>query len=168
MKSQIDLKNVEIDELNQEAKEKDEKISKYKNTLLKSKYEKEQLEWKIKNEINNEKSKLKELDELDKKIKEKEEIIEDKQDQIKYLRTLIDDYKEQVRNNTDSLELQLKKISKTYESLIAQKDMIIEKQDNLIEDLSSSSKQAAKASQDTITSLELQIGNYREMIKKME
>jgi flagellar biosynthesis chaperone FliJ len=84
------------------------------------------------------------------------------------LRTLIDDYKEQVRNNTDSLELQLKKISKTYESLIAQKDMIIEKQDKLIEDLSSSSKQAAKASQDTITSLELQIGNYREMIKKME
>ena len=111
---------------------------------------------------------MKELDELDKKIKEKEEIIEDKQDQIKYLRTLIDDYKEQVRNNTDSLELQLKKISKTYESLIAQKDMIIEKQDKLIEDLSSSSKQAAKASQDTITSLELQIGNYREMIKKME
>jgi hypothetical protein len=46
--------------------------------------------------------------------------------------------------------------------------MIIEKQDKLIEDLSSSSKQAAKASQDTITSLELQIGNYREMIKKME
>ena len=80
LKSQIDLKNVEIDELNQDAKEKDEKISKYKNTLLKSKYEKEQLEWKIKNEINNEKSKLKELDELDKKIKEKEAIIEDKQD----------------------------------------------------------------------------------------
>jgi len=166
LEGQIELKKVEIDELNQELFKKDEKINKYKNHLIKSKYEKEQLEFKIKNEINNEKARIKELDDLEEKINEKIAIIDDKQDQIKYLRTLIDDYKLQIKNNTDNLELQLKKITKTYDNLISQKDAIIEKQDKTIEELLESKKQLSKNNQNTIKSLELQNGNYRELLKK--
>ena len=103
-----------------------------------------------------------------KKINEKIAIIDDKQDQINYLRTLINDYKEQVKSNSDNLELQLKKISKTYENLLSQKDSIIEKQDKTIEEMIESAKQIAKDNKATITSLEMQIGNYRELLKKYE
>ena len=108
------------------------------------------------------------MDELEKKILEKESIIKDKQEQINYLRTLIDDYKEQTKNNTDNLELQLKKITRTYDNLLSQKDSIIEKQDKTISDMIESSKQIAKDNKANITSLELQIGNYRELLKKYE
>ena len=108
------------------------------------------------------------MDDLEAKIQEKVSIINDKQDQINYLRGLIDDYKEQVKSNTDNLELQLKKITKTYDSLLAQKDSIIEKQEQSINELIESQKQIAKDNKANVTSLELQIGNYRELLKKYE
>ena len=138
------------------------------NTLIKYKFEKEKLDLKLKNEINYEKSRMKEMDDLEKKINEKIAIIDDKQDQINYLRSLINDYKEQVKSNTDNLELQLKKITRTYDNLLSQKDSIIEKQDKTIEEMIDSAKQLAKDNNATITSLELQIGNYRELLKKYE
>ena len=135
---------------------------------MKYKFEKEKVDLKLKNEINYEKSRMKEMDDLEKKIHEKIVIIDDKQDQINYLRTLINDYKEQVGNNSNNLELQLKKITRTYDNLLSQKDSIIEKQDKTIEEMIESSKQIAKDNKATITSLELQIGNYRELLKKYE
>ena len=146
----------------------DEKITNLNNALMKYKFEKEKVDLKLRNEINYEKSRMKEMDDLEKKINEKIAIIEDKQDQINYLRTLINDYKEQVKNNTDNLELQLKKITRTYDNLLSQKDSIIEKQDKTIEEMIESGKQIAKDNNATITSLELQIGNYRELLKKYE
>ncbi|MBQ2961928.1 MAG: glycosyl transferase [Methanobrevibacter sp.] len=168
IRNDLELKAVEIDEYSQKLDESQEKISKLNNTLIKYKFEKEKLDLKLKNEINYEKSRMKEMDDLEKKINEKMAIIDDKQDQINYLRTLINDYKEQIRSNSDNLELQLKKISKTYDNLLTQKDSIIEKQDKTIEEMIESAKQLAKDNNATITSLELQIGNYRELLKKYE
>ena len=168
LKNDLELRKVELDELLNESMEKDKKISILNNNLMKYKFEKEKVDLKLKNEINYEKSRMKEMDDLEKKINEKVAIIDDKQDQINYLRTLINDYKEQVKNNTDNLELQLKKITRTYDNLLAQKDSIIEKQDKTIEEMIESAKQLAKDNNDTITSLELQIGNYRELLKKYE
>jgi chromosome segregation ATPase len=164
----LELKTVEIDEYSQKIDEKDQKITNLNNTLIKYKFEKEKLDLKLKNEINYEKSRMKEMDDLEKKINEKIAIIDDKQDQINYLRSLINDYKEQVKSNTDNLELQLKKITRTYDNLLSQKDSIIEKQDKTIEEMIDSAKQLAKDNNATITSLELQIGNYRELLKKYE
>ena len=45
-----------------------EEINKLKLYSTKLKYQKENLEYKLDNEINNEKAKIKELDDLDKKI----------------------------------------------------------------------------------------------------
>ncbi|MBQ3473255.1 MAG: glycosyl transferase [Methanobrevibacter sp.] len=168
IRNDLELKTVEIDEYSQKIDEKDEKINKLNNALMKYKFEKEKVDLKLKNEINYEKSRMKEMDDLEKKINEKIAIIDDKQDQINYLRTLINDYKEQVKSNTDNLELQLKKITKTYDNLLSQKDSIIEKQDKTIEEMIESAKQIAKDNNATITSLELQIGNYRELLKKYE
>ena len=67
-----------------------------------------------------------------------------------------------------SYQNQIRKITKTYDNLLAQKDSIIEKQDKTIEEMIESSKQIAKDNKATITSLELQIGNYREVLKKYE
>ncbi len=128
LKETIELKDGEIEELTMELETKKDEINKLKLYSTKLKYEKQNLEDKLDNEINNEKAKMKELDDLDKKIKEKQEIIDDKQDQVKYLRSLIDDYKTQIKDNTENLEIQLRKISKTYEGLLAQKDQIIENQ----------------------------------------
>ena len=61
-----------------------------------------------------------------------------------------------------------KLITRTYDNLLAQKDSIIEKQDKTIEEMIESAKQLAKDNNATITSLELQIGNYRELLKKYE
>ena len=168
IRNDLELKTVEIDEYSQKIQEKDEKITALNNALMKYKFEKEKVDLKLKNEINYEKSRMKEMDDLEKKINEKIAIIDDKQDQINYLRTLINDYKEQVKSNTDNLELQLKKIARTYENLLSQKDSIIEKQDKTIEEMIESAKQIAKDNNATITSLELQIGNYRELLKKYE
>ena len=168
LKNDLELRKVELDELLNESMEKDKKISILNNNLMKYKFEKEKVDLKLKNEINYEKSRMKEMDDLEKKINEKVAIIDDKQDQINYLRTLINDYKEQVKNNTDNLELQLKKITRIYDNLLAQKDSIIEKQDKTIEEMIESAKQLAKDNNATITSLELQIGNYRELLKKYE
>ncbi|MBO7518682.1 MAG: glycosyl transferase [Methanobrevibacter sp.] len=168
IRNDLELKAVEIDEYSQKLDEAKEKVSKLNNTLVKYKFEKEKLDLKLKNEINYEKSRMKEMDDLEKKINEKVAIIDDKQDQINYLRSLINDYKEQVKSNTDNLELQLKKITRTYDNLLSQKDSIIEKQDKTIEEMIDSAKQMAKDNKATITSLELQIGNYRELLKKYE
>ncbi|MBO7715628.1 MAG: glycosyl transferase [Methanobrevibacter sp.] len=168
IRNDLELKSVEIDEYSQKIDEKDKKITDLNNTLIKYKFEKEKLDLKLKNEINYEKSRMKEMDDLEKKINEKIAIIDDKQDQINYLRSLINDYKEQVKSNTDNLELQLKKITRTYDNLLSQKDSIIEKQDKTIEEMIDSAKQLAKDNNATITSLELQIGNYRELLKKYE
>ncbi|MBO7517939.1 MAG: glycosyl transferase [Methanobrevibacter sp.] len=168
IRNDLELKTVEIDEYSQKIDEKDQKITNLNNTLIKYKFEKEKLDLKLKNEINYEKSRMKEMDDLEKKINEKIAIIDDKQDQINYLRSLINDYKEQVKSNTDNLELQLKKITRTYDNLLSQKDSIIEKQDKTIEEMIDSAKQLAKDNNATITSLELQIGNYRELLKKYE
>ena len=168
IRNDLELKTVEIDEYSQKITEKDEKITNLNNALMKYKFEKEKVDLKLKNEINYEKSRMKEMDDLEKKIHEKIVIIDDKQDQINYLRTLINDYKEQVGNNSNNLELQLKKITRTYDNLLSQKDSIIEKQDKTIEEMIESSKQIAKDNKATITSLELQIGNYRELLKKYE
>ncbi|MBP5783969.1 MAG: glycosyl transferase [Methanobrevibacter sp.] len=168
IRNDLELKTVEIDEYSQKIDEKDQKITNLNNTLIKYKFEKEKLDLKLKNEINYEKSRMKEMDDLEKKINEKIAIIDDKQDQINYLRSLINDYKEQVKSNTDNLELQLKKITRSYDNLLSQKDSIIEKQDKTIEEMIESAKQLAKDNNATITSLELQIGNYRELLKKYE
>ena len=175
LKEELEIKNEQIQELEYELSlkdekidEKDQKITNLNNTLIKYKFEKEKLDLKLKNEINYEKSRMKEMDDLEKKINEKIAIIDDKQDQINYLRSLINDYKEQVKSNTDNLELQLKKITRTYDNLLSQKDSIIEKQDKTIEEMIDSAKQLAKDNNATITSLELQIGNYRELLKKYE
>ena len=114
LKETIELKDGEIEELTMELETKKDEINKLKLYSTKLKYEKQNLEDKLDNEINNEKAKMKELDDLDKKIKEKQEIIDDKQDQVKYLRSLIDDYKTQIKDNTENLEIQLRKISKTF------------------------------------------------------
>ena len=135
IRNDLELKNVEIDEYSQKIDEKDQKITNLNNTLIKYKFEKEKLDLKLKNEINYEKSRMKEMDDLEKKINEKIAIIDDKQDQINYLRSL---------------------------------DSIIEKQDKTIEEMIDSAKQLAKDNNATITSLELQIGNYRELLKKYE
>ena len=132
LKETIELKDGEIEELTMELETKKDEINKLKLYSTKLKYEKQNLEDKLDNEINNEKAKMKELDDLDKKIKEKQEIIDDKQDQVKYLRSLIDDYKTQIKDNTENLEIQLRKISKTYEGLLAQKDQLIENQNEQI------------------------------------
>ena len=132
LKETIELKDGEIEELTMDLETKKDEINKLKLYSTKLKYEKQNLEDKLDNEINNEKAKIKELDDLDKKIKEKQEIIDDKQDQVKYLRSLIDDYKTQIKDNTENLEIQLRKISKTYEGLLAQKDQIIENQNEQI------------------------------------
>lgn len=132
LKETIELKDGEIEELTMELETKKDEINKLKLYSTKLKYEKQNLEDKLDNEINNEKAKMKELDDLDKKIKEKQEIIDDKQDQVKYLRSLIDDYKTQIKDNTENLEIQIRKISKTYEGLLAQKDQIIENQNEQI------------------------------------
>ena len=168
IRNDLELKTVEIDEYSQKIDEKEQKINSLNNTLIKYKFEKEKLDLKLKNEINYEKSRMKEMDDLEKKINEKIAIIDDKQDQINYLRSLINDYKEQVKSNTDNLELQLKKNTRTYDNLLSQKDSIIEKQDKTIEEMIDSAKQLAKDNNATITSLELQIGNYRELLKKYE
>ena len=168
LSNDLELKKVELEEKEKEVIEKDDKINRLNSTVLRYKFENEKLDLRINNERNYEKSRLKEMDELEKKIQEKESIIKDKQEQINYLRTLIDDYKEQTKNNTDNLELQLKKITRTYDNLLSQKDSIIEKQDKTISDMIESGKQIAKDNNANITSLELQIGNYRELLKKYE
>ena len=71
LKETIELKDAEIDELTMELESKKEEINKLKLYSTKLKYQKENLEYKLDNEINNEKAKIKELDDLDKKIKEK-------------------------------------------------------------------------------------------------
>ena len=127
LKEMLELREGEIDELNLEIAEKDEKIAKLTRYIAKLKNDNKSLEIKMESEINNEKAKLKELDFLEEKLKEKDAIIEDKQDQVKYLRELIDDYRLQIKEVTENLEVQLRKVSKTYEDLLNQKDMIIEK-----------------------------------------
>lgn len=166
LQSKLDILTVENEELTIELNEKESKISKLNNALVKCKYEKDKVDLVLKNEVNIEKSRLKEMDNLNNTIKEKIAIIHDKQEQINYLRTLIDDYKDQTKNNTDNLDLQLKKITKTYEGLLNQKDSIIEKQEQNINELIESQKQIAKDNKATITRLELEIGKYREELKK--
>ena len=166
LKETIELKDGEIDELTMELETKKDEINKLKLYSTKLKYEKQNLEDKLDNEINNEKAKIKELDELDKKIKEKQEIIDDKQDQVKYLRSLIDDYKIQIKENTENLEIQLRKISKTYEGLLAQKDKIIEKQDENIKLLIKEKEEMIKTNKTTIISLKRQNDNYRQLLEK--
>ena len=94
IRNDLELKTVEIDEYSQKIEEKDQKINSLNNTLIKYKFEKEKLDLKLKNEINYEKSRMKEMDDLEEKINEKIAIIDDKQDQINYLRSLVNDYKE--------------------------------------------------------------------------
>ena len=162
LKETIELKDGEIDELTMELETKKDEINKLKLYSTKLKYEKQNLEDKLDNEINNEKAKIKELDDLDKKIKEKQEIIDDKQDQVKYLRSLIDDYKIQIKD----LEIQLRKISKTYDGLLAQKDKIIEKQDENIKLLIKEKEEMIKTNKTTIISLKRQNDNYRQLLEK--
>ena len=168
MKDTIELKEGEIDELTMELESKNEEISKLKLYSTKLKYEKENLEIKLDNEISNEKAKIKELDDLNQKIMEKQSIIDDKQDQVKYLRSLIDDYKTQIGENTQNLEIQLRKISKTYEGLLAQKDQIIEKQDENIKLLMKEKEEIIKSNKSNIISLKLQNDNYRQLLEKYE
>ena len=167
LKETIELKDGEIDELTMELETKKDEINKLKLYSTKLKYEKQNLEDKLDNEINNEKAKIKELDELDKKIKEKQEIIDDKQDQVKYLRSLIDDYKQQLNANTENLEVQLRKITKTYESLLEQKDAIIQKQDEEISNLIKSKEEIIKSNKTNVISLKLQNEKYQEIIDKL-
>ena len=168
LKETIELKDGEIDELTMELESKKDEINKLKLYSTKLKYQKENLEDKLDNEINNEKAKIKELDDLDKKIKEKQDIIDDKQDQVKYLRALIDDYKTQIRDNTENLEIQLRKISKTYEGLLAQKDQIIEKQDENINLLLKEKDEMMKSNKTTIITLKRQNDNYRQLLEKYD
>lgn len=168
LKEIIELKDGEIEELTMELETKKDEINKLKLYSTKLKYEKQNLEDKLDNEINNEKAKIKELDDLDKKIKEKQEIIDDKQDQVKYQRSLIDDYKTQIQDNTENLELQLRKISKTYEGLLAQKDQIIENQNEQIKLLIKEKEEMMKSHKTTIISLKRQNDNYRQLLEKNE
>ena len=168
LKETIDLKDGEIDELTMELESKKDEINKLKLYSTKLKYQKENLEDKLDNEINNEKAKIKELDDLDKKIKEKQDIIDDKQDQVKYLRSLIDDYKTQIRDNTENLEIQLRKISKTYEGLLNQKDQIIEKQNQQISLLIKEKEEMMKTHKTSIISLKRQTDNYRQLLENHE
>ena len=168
LKETIELKDGEIEELTMELETKKDEINKLKLYSTKLKYEKQNLEDKLDNEINNEKAKMKELDDLDKKIKEKQEIIDDKQDQVKYLRSLIDDYKTQIKDNTENLEIQLRKISKTYEGLLAQKDQIIENQNEQINLLIKEKEEMMKTHKPSIISLKRQNDNYRLLLEKYE
>ena len=168
LKETIELKDGEIDELTMELESKKDEINKLKLYSTKLKYEKQNLEYKLDNEINNEKAKIKELDDLDKKIKEKQIIIDDKQDQVKYLRSLIDDYKNRIRENNENLEVQLRKISKTYEGLLAQKDLIIEKQDENIKLMLKEKEEILKTNKTNIISLKRQNDNYRQLLEKYE
>lgn len=168
LKETIELKDGEIEELTLELETKKDEINKLKLYSTKLKYEKQNLEDKLDNEINNEKAKMKELDDLDKKIKEKQEIIDDKQDQVKYLRSLIDDYKTQIKDNTENLEIQLRKISKTYEGLLAQKDQIIENQNEQINLLIKEKEEMMKTHKTSIISLKRQNDNYRLLLEKYE
>ena len=168
LKETIELKDGEIDELTMELESKKDEINKLKLYSTKLKYQKENLEDKLDNEINNEKAKIKELDDLDKKIKEKQDIIDDKQDQVKYLRALIDDYKTQIRDNTENLEIQLRKISKTYEGLLNQKDQIIEKQNQQISLLIKEKEEMMKTHKTSIISLKRQNDNYRQLLENHE
>ena len=168
LKETIELKDGEIEELTMELETKKDEINKLKLYSTKLKYEKQNLEDKLDNEINNEKAKMKELDDLDKKIKEKQEIIDDKQDQVKYLRSLIDDYKTEIKDNTENLEIQLRKISKTYEGLLAQKDQIIENQNEQINLLIKEKEEMMKTHKTSIISLKRQNDNYRLLLEKYE
>ena len=168
LKETIELKDGEIEELTMELETKKDEINKLKLYSTKLKYEKQNLEDKLDNEINNEKAKMKELDDLDKKIKEKQEIIDDKQDQVKYLRSLIDDYKTQIKDNTENLEIQIRKISKTYEGLLAQKDQIIENQNEQINLLINEKEEMMKTHKTSIISLKRQNDNYRLLLEKYE
>lgn len=168
LKDTIELREGEIDELNIELESKNEEINRLKLYSTKLKHEKQTLELKLDNEINNEKAKIKELDDLNKKILEKQAIIDDKQDQVKYLRSLIDDYKTQVNENTQNLEIQLRKISKTYEGLLAQKDQIIAKQDENIKLLMKEKEEIIKSNKSNVISLKLQNDNYRQLLEKYE
>ena len=78
LKDAIDLKDGEIEELTMELEAKNGEINKLKLYSTKLKYEKQNLEYKLDNEINNEKAKIKELDDLNQKIKEKQQIISEK------------------------------------------------------------------------------------------
>ena len=71
IRNDLELKTVEIDEYSQKIQEKDEKITALNNALMKYKFEKEKVDLKLKNEINYEKSRMKEMDDLEKKINEK-------------------------------------------------------------------------------------------------
>lgn len=166
LKDAIELKDGEIDELCMEIDAKNEEINKLKLYSTKLKYENQNLEYRLDNEINNEKAKLKELDDLDKKLKEKQDIIDDKQDQVRYLRSLIDDYKVQIQLNSENLEVQLRKISKTYEGLLQQKDSIIEKQDENIRLLMKEKEEIIKSNKSNVISLKLQNDNYRKLLDK--
>lgn len=168
LKELLDLKEGEIDELNLEINQKDEKIAKYSSHITKLKHQNELLEIKINNEINNEKAKIKELDDLAKKIKEKEEIIDDKQEQVKYLRELINDYRQQIKDTIENLEVQLHKISKTYENLLNQKDKIIEKQDQSINELNKSIEEIRKSNKTNFINLDLQNKKYQKIIDEMQ
>jgi chromosome segregation ATPase len=168
LKERIELKDGEIEELTMELETKKDEINKLKLYSTKLKYEKQNLEDKLDNEINNEKAKIKELDDLNNKIEEKQEIIDDKQDQVKYLRSLIDDYKTQINENTENLEIQLRKISKTYEGLLAQKDQIIENQNEQINLLIKEKEEMMKTHKTSIISLKRQNDNYRQLLEKYE
>ena len=168
LKERIELKDGEIEELTMELETKKDEINKLKLYSTKLKYEKQNLEDKLDNEINNEKAKIKELDDLNNKIEEKQEIIDDKQDQVKYLRSLIDDYKTQINENTENLEIQLRKISKPYEGLLAQKDQIIENQNEQINLLIKEKEEMMKTHKTSIISLKRQNDNYRLLLEKYE
>lgn len=168
LKNLLDLREGEIDELNLEIAEKDEKINKYSRYISKLKHENELMDVKLSNEVNNDKAKIKELDDLAKKIMEKEDIIEDKQDQVKYLRELVNDYRNQIKEVTENLEIQLRKVSKTYEELLNQKDKIIEKQDYIIEELNKSIEEIRKTNKTNVISLDLQNKKYQKIIEDLK
>lgn len=167
LKELLDLKEAELDELNLELQQKDEKISKYSKYITKLKHENELKEIKINSEVSNEKAKIKELDELAEKIQQRDKIIDDKQDQVKYLRSLVDDYKTQITNNSENLEVQLRKIAKNYEVLLSQKDNIIEKQDTIIEQLNKSIEDMRKSNKTNIINLDLQNKKYQKLIDEL-
>lgn len=164
LKDMIELKDGEIDELNLELAQKDEKIEKLTRYISKLKQEKQAMEFKIEHNTFDEKARLKELDVLEEKIKDKENIIEDKQDQVKYLRELINDYRQQIEDITENLEVQLRKVSKTYEGLLEQKDLIIEKQDLNIANLIKSIEEINKSNKANLSSLQLQNKKYQKLI----
>lgn len=112
LKEMLELREGEIDELNLEIAEKDEKIAKLTRYIAKLKNDNKSLEIKMESEINNEKAKLKELDFLEEKLKEKDAIIEDKQDQVKYLRELINDLDYRLKKLQKTLKFSLEKYQK--------------------------------------------------------